>query len=258
MRVKLTLLATKRNAVLPLNYNHAVAGLIYRTIGNASEAFATALHDEGFAADHRRFKLFTFSRLFVKNRRVVGDRMVLESPEVSLQVSSPVGEFIEHFVSGLFQSERFHIAGIEFTLSEAETIAPPEFSGRMSFRALAPLTESVRDEQNRVRYLNLEDDWSGVIERNLARKYEALYGRAAVYDGLHWEWDKVYIAEATRRSRRPSVLIELSEGTKVRGWLAPFTIEGNKELIELGYETGFGSRNSMGFGMTEKMKGNHL
>ncbi|MFL6276006.1 MAG: CRISPR-associated endoribonuclease Cas6 [Blastocatellia bacterium] len=251
MRVKLTLLAVKRNAVLPLNYNHAVAGLIYRTIGNASEAFATALHDEGFEADRRRFKLFTFSRLFVKRRRVVGDRMFLESPEVTLQVSSPVGEFIEHFVSGLFQSERFHIAGSEFTLAEAETIAPPEFSERMSFRALAPITESVRDEQNRVRFLNLDDDWSGVIERNLARKYEALYGRAPVREGLHWEWDKVYITEATKRNRRPSVLIELSEGTKVRGWLAPFTIEGSKELIELGYHVGFGSRNSMGFGLAE-------
>jgi CRISPR-associated endoribonuclease Cas6 len=251
MRVKLTFLAAKRNATLPLNYNHAVAGLIYRTIGNASEAFAAALHDEGFEAGGRRFKLFTFSRLFVKHRQVVGDRLLLESPEVSLQVSSPVGEFIEHFVSGLFQSERFHIAGSEFTLAEAETIAPPEFTERMSFRALAPVTESVRDEQNRVRYLSLADDWSGVIARNLARKYEALYGRPPVYDGLHWEWSKEYIADATKRNRRPSVLIELSEGTKVRGWLAPFTIEASKELIELGYETGFGSRNSMGFGMAE-------
>jgi CRISPR-associated endoribonuclease Cas6 len=251
MRVKLTLLATKRNVVLPLNYNHAVAGLIYRTVGHASEEFASRLHDEGFEADRRRFKLFTFSRLSVKQRRVVGDRMMLEAPEVTLQVSSPVGEFIEHFVSGLFQSERFQIAGAEFTLAEAETIAPPEFTERMSFRALAPITESVRDEQNRTRYLSLEDDWSGVIARNLARKYEALYGHAPVYEGLHWEWDQAYIAEAGKRNRRPSVLIEVSEGTKVRGWLVPFTIEGSKELIELGYEAGFGNRNSMGFGMAE-------
>jgi CRISPR-associated endoribonuclease Cas6 len=251
MRVRLTFLASKGNAMLPLNYNHAVAGLIYRTIGNASEEFAAALHDEGFEADRRRFKLFTFSRLFARRSRVVGDRLLLESPEVLLQVSSPVGDFIEHFVSGLFQSARFQIAGCEFGLAEAETLAPPEFSERMSFRALAPITESVRDEQNRVRYLNLEDDWSGIIERNLARKYQALHGREPVYDCLHWEWDKGYIAEATRRNRRPSVLIEVSEGIKVRGWLAPFTVEGDKELIELGYEAGFGKSNAMGFGMVE-------
>src|SRR5437868_14925757 len=95
MRVKLTLLATKRNAMLPLNYNHAVAGLIYRTIGNASEAFAARLHDEGFEADRRRFKLFTFSRLFVQNRRVVGDRLLVESPEITLHVPSPAAVLIE-------------------------------------------------------------------------------------------------------------------------------------------------------------------
>ena len=40
MRVKLTLLATKQATTLPLNYNHAVASLIYDTLGHASAAFA--------------------------------------------------------------------------------------------------------------------------------------------------------------------------------------------------------------------------
>lgn len=237
--------------MLPLNYNHAVAGLIYRTIGTASEEFAAALHDEGFEADRRRFKLFTFSRLFAERSRVVGDRLMLESPGMSLQVSSPVGDFIEHFVSGLFQSERFNIAGSEFTLAEAQTVAPPEFTERMSFRALSPITESVRDEQNRVRYLRLEDDWSEIIKRNLVRKYIALHGREPLDNRLHWEWDGVYIAEATKRNRRPSVLIEINEGIKVRGWLVPFTVDGSKELIEIDYEAGFGKSNAMGFGLPE-------
>jgi CRISPR-associated endoribonuclease Cas6 len=37
----------------------------------------------------------------------------------------------------------------------------------------------------------------------------------------------------------------------VRGWLVPFRVEGSKELIELGYEAGFGKNNAMGFGMAE-------
>jgi CRISPR-associated endoribonuclease Cas6 len=249
MRVKLTLRATGPKTTLPLNYNHAVAGLIYRTLGNASEEFAAMLHDEGFKAERRTFKLFTFSRLFANRGRVVRDRLMLESPEVTLQVSSPVGDFIEHFVSGLFQSERFHIAGAAFTLGEAETIAPPDYTERMSLRALSPITESVRDEQNRVRYLGLEDDWSEVIGRNLVRKYTALHGREPIDHSLRWEWDKVYIAEARKRNRRPSVLIEVSEGIKVRGWMVPFTVEGSNELIEIGYEAGFGKSNAMGFGM---------
>lgn len=251
MRVKLTLMATKPKSTLPLNYNHAVAGLIYRTLGNASEEFATMLHDEGFKAERRTFKLFTFSRLVTDRHRVKGDRLLLESPMVSLQVSSPVEDFVEHFVSGLFGSEAFEIAGAQFTLAEAETIAPPEFSEHMVFRALSPVTQSVRDDQGRVRYLSLEDDWSELIGRNLVRKYISLYGREPVDERLRWEWDVVYITEAQNRNRRLSTLIEINQGIKVRGWLAPFTVEGSRELIEIGYEAGFGKSNAMGFGMAE-------
>lgn len=107
----------------------------------------------------------------------------------------------------------------------------------------------MRDEQNRVRYLGLEDDWSEIVKRNLIRKYIALYGREPADSRLQWEWDEEYIAEQAKRNRRPSVLIEVSEGIKVRGWLVPFTVEASKELIEIGYEAGFGKSNAMGFGL---------
>lgn len=250
MRVKLTLLASAKATRLPLNYNHAVASLIYDTLGQASTDFAARLHDEGFVSDGRRFKLFTFSRLTTRRSRVKEDRLLLEDQTVTLQVSSPVAEFVEHFVTGLFQSETFNIAGARFTLQQAETLPTPVFTGRMSFRALAPVTESVRDEQGGVRFLSPEDDWSEIMLRNLLRKYQALHGHAPSDDRLLWMWDQAYLTEAARRGRRASVLIDI-RGIKVRGWLAPFTVEGSTELIEIGYEAGFGARNSMGFGMVE-------
>jgi len=153
MRVKLTLLAVEKRAQLPLNYNHAVASLIYDTLGQASLDFATRLHDEGFNADGRRFKLFTFSRLALRRSQVKEERLWLEDPTVTLQISSPVAEFIEHFVTGLFQAETFNIAGARFTLQQAETLPPPVLTNLMSFRALSPITESVRDDQGGTRFL---------------------------------------------------------------------------------------------------------
>jgi len=250
VRVKLTLEAVRRGTLLPINYNHAVAALIYDTLGNASADFAARLHDKGFSVDGRRFKLFTFSRLAPRRSRVRQDRLLLEDSTISLQISSPVTEFVEHFVSGLFRAEAFTIAGAGFTLSQAETLGSPSFINRMSFRALSPITESVRDEQGGVKFLSPEDDWSEIMRRNLLRKYDALYGHAPADDRLCWTWDQSYLAEATRRGRRASSLIDI-RGIKVRGWLAPFTVEGSAELIEMGYEAGFGARNSMGFGMGE-------
>ena len=120
---------------MPLNYNYAVASLIYNTLGNSSIDFAARLHDEGFSAEGRKFKLFTFSRLAAHRSVVKAGRLLLEDPTVSLQISSPVAEFIEHFVSGLFRSESFEIAGSRFSLTQAKTLAPPDFAERMSFRA---------------------------------------------------------------------------------------------------------------------------
>lgn len=250
MRVKLTLQATKPTTVLPLNYNHAVASLIYDTLGQASTEFAARLHDEGFISDGRSFKLFTFSRLNVRRSRVKGNQLLLEDPTVTLQISSPVAEFVEHFVTGLFQAKSFHIAGSRFTLQQAETLPTPAFTERMSFRALSSITESVRDEQGGVRFLSPVDEWSEIIKRNLLRKYQALHGHAPSDERLIWTWNQSYLDEANRRGRRASALVDI-RGIKVRGWLAPFTVEGSLELIEIGYEAGFGARNSMGFGMAE-------
>jgi CRISPR-associated endoribonuclease Cas6 len=50
-------------------------------------------------------------------------------------------------------------------------------------------------------------------------------------------------------------LITLKEGrsdeTKIKGTLAPFRLRAPRELMEVGYECGFGEKNSMGFGMVK-------
>jgi CRISPR-associated endoribonuclease Cas6 len=253
MRVQLTLNAVTPNAHLPLNTNYALAALIYRVLGSASEEFATRLHNEGYDSEGRTFKLFTYSRLDFRRSHRSGDAIVLDDPGVRLLVSSPLPEFVECFVSGLFASESFQIANTRFVLTSAETIAPPDFTQTKAFHAISPITESVRDEQGRVRYLGVDEDWSGVLQRNLTRKYRALYGTDPVDNTLRWEWDQAYLQRMNAQGRRASALVDIN-GIKIRGWLAPFTVEGSQELIELGYETGFGSRNSMGFGMAEAIK----
>jgi CRISPR-associated endoribonuclease Cas6 len=250
VRVKLTLNALRRETVLPLNYHHAVASFIYATLASASVDFAAQLHDVGFRTNGRTFKLFTFSRLQTTRARQHLDKLVLEHPEVLLQISSPVGQFIEKLIGGFSGNPIVEIAGNEFQFVRAELIPPPIFQERMKLRALSPITESVRGEREHPTFLSLEDDWSEVMGANLLRKYEALYDCQPDDKSFVWRWDKDYIARAEQRGKRLSVLREI-HGISIRGWLAPFTVEGSKALIELGYEAGFGARNSMGFGMAE-------
>ena len=250
MRVKLTLNALHPETSLPLNYHHAVASFIYSTLAAGSMEFASKLHDVGYRTNGKTFKLFTFSRIKTAKARRQEDNLVLEDPEVSLQISSPVGEFIEHLVGGFSGNPLIKIADAEFGFVGAELFPPPVFQERMAFRALSPITETVKGDREHPSFLSLGDDWSEVIQRNLLRKYEVLYGNQPDDQRLVWAWDKDYLARAEQRGKRLSVLREI-RGINIRGWLAPFTVEGSTALIEMGYEAGFGSRNSMGFGMCE-------
>ncbi|MCK5504612.1 MAG: hypothetical protein KAJ10_05590 [Thermodesulfovibrionia bacterium] len=43
------------------------------------------------------------------------------------------------------------------------------------------------------------------------------------------------------------------KGTNIIGFMAPFEVAGSPELIETGYEAGFGEKGSMGFGMVKEV-----
>lgn len=251
MRIKLTFRALTEKATIPLNYNHAVSALIYKTVAESSFEFAEKLHERGFIAENRQFKLFTFSRIETRdafvNRRT--SRILLNNPYIKLQISSPVCEFLNNFVRGLFAQSSFRIDKSDFALADSETLDAPKFSEEMQFRAASPITEAVRNQAGEAVFLLPENDWSTVITRNLQRKHEAFYGKPLPDAEVIWNWNENYFADK-RNYKKASKLIDI-RGIKIRGWLAPFTVKGNVELIKLGYETGFGNRNSVGFGMAE-------
>jgi len=250
VRIKLTFAATEPDTRLPVDYQHLLSGLIYSTLRSVANDFAGRLHDLGYESDGRRFKLFTFSRLKTKGARLAQEHLVLEDPEIELLISSPVGEFIEHLVNGFSSSDGVIIGDGRFQIISLDQVPAPVFKERMYFRALSPITMSCRREGEHDRFLSLADEWSELISGNLAGKYKALHRREPVNQRVRWRWDQEYVAMAERRGKRLSSLKKF-HGIDVKGWLAPFMVEGSRELIELGYEAGFGARNSMGFGMAE-------
>lgn len=251
MRIKLVFKAKDNNASIPLNYNYAVSALIYKTIAESSPEFAHKLHEKGFVVGEKTFKLFTFSRIETKDAFVDFKlkRIFLNNPFIKLQVSSPIDEFLKNFVFGTFTKQTFRIDKSDFVLDSAETIEETEITEEMNFRALSPITQSIRNDKNETVYLLPKDAWSEIITRNLQRKYEALYGKSLPDAKVEWKWNEDYFTDE-RKQKKAEKLIDI-KGIKVRGWLALFSVKGNRELIKLGYETGFGNKNSQGFGMAE-------
>lgn len=260
MRLKLTLLQKRKVESLPLNANYYISAAIYRTLEQSSPDFATVMHHYGYSSpdERRKFKLFTFSNLDVPERHIDKERqrLISRSKTISFTLSSPMDDFLTHLVSGLFADNNFRIDEAIFEKGAVETLPDPEFKETMEFSMLSPLTVSVMRPDRTKEFLKYNDERLPlVLLQNLKAKYQAVYRtefQGEVND-FRVAFSERYIE---RQNGKIEKLITLKEGreeeTKVKGILCPFTISAPMELIKVGYECGFGERNSQGFGMVKQ------
>ncbi len=235
---------------LPVNYNHLLAGVIYRFLAESDPEYASFLHEEGYRAAEKRFKLFTFSQLMAERRRITGDNIHFRST-LTWYVSSPVERFLSHFADTLLTEGRLSLAQRQLPITDVTIPRIPHFRPEMRFRCLSPIVMTTTREYHGKQAMHycMPDDpaLSELIRQNLIRKHEAIHGRAPHDDTLTFAFDKAYI---DRRQGRVTRLIDY-KGIKIRGIMCPFRVTGNPALIQIGYECGFGDKNSAGFGMAE-------
>ena len=235
---------------LPINYNYHLAGVIYRFLAESDPEYASFLHEEGYAAAEKHFKLFTFSQLMAERRRITGATIHFGST-LMWSVSSPVERFLSHFADTLLTEGRLSIGSHELRIRDVNVPRIPHFQSEMDFRCLSPIVMSTVREHHGKQAMHycLPDDpaLSDLIRQNLIRKHEAIHGRAPDNDTLTFTFDKNYI---DRRQGRVTRLVDY-KGIKIRGVLCPFRVSGSIPLIRVGYECGFGDKNSAGFGMAE-------
>lgn len=264
MRLRLTLVAAKREGSFTLNYAYYLSSAIYSWIEQSSPEYSAFLHQKGYSPEglHRRFKHFCFSQLVVPDRRIDGGRLHFRSPEMIWYVGMPVDATVQHLVTGMFEKRGFFIEREDnrFLIEQIEVLPEPEWKSSMTFRLLSPVTVSVPEQRNGrlvPRYLRVNDPLlSEALRTNIVNKYRSLYGENGPEGAQPFQcaFDQHFIA-SRGGPERVSKLITIKEGrtdeTKVRGFLCPVNIEGDIDLIKLAYDSGLGEKNSMGFGMIE-------
>ena len=239
-----------KGIVLPINYNHLLVGVIYRFLAESNPEYADFLHDEGYHADAKRFKLFTFSQLMAERRRIIGAEIQFGST-LTWFVSSPVERFLSHFADTLLTEGSLFIGSQRLKIKDVSVPRVPQFRSETVFRCLSPIVMSTvheHDGKRRTHYC-LPDDphLSDLIRQNLLNKHRAIHGHFPHDDTLSFRFDERYIR---RKRGRVTRLVDF-KGIKVRGILCPFRVSGSVALIQVGYECGFGDKNSAGFGMVE-------
>lgn len=254
MRIRLQLTIKRGSNTLPINYQYPVAAWIYKTIHLANPEFSAWLHEHGYSYENRKFKLFTFSPIKFEDYIIQKDRIIAQTPNCSITLSFLLPEAVKHFVSGCFKSQHFGLGDktsqVDFEAQAIDIESEIEFANAMRFRSVSPICISEPVERNgKLTSQYLSPDDAGYEKRffdNLREKYLSANEGAKELTGN---------CKLTVLSTPKSKLITIKQGTpaesKVRGYQYNFEIEAPKELIEVGYYAGFGSMNSMGFGLTK-------
>lgn len=271
MRIKVTFVPQKFPASFPLD-NHPLSSLIYSIIGGVDPEYAEFLHEDGYAVrpeleppriagsvgkgSLKRFRFFVYSRLFLPGAYIEDGRLWCKPGTVEWQIASPIPELMEALVMGLGGAGSVTIGdrdGVtEMEVAEIAMVEPPRFVRRMRFTLLSPITVSMEERgpqgERRKHYLRADEpEFGSLVAENLREKYRALTGAEPPDASLEFDFDWDYI----RRRGGPERVSKLVsyKGTRIKAYLAPFTVRGSEELIALGWESGFGVANAQGFGM---------
>lgn len=247
---------------LPINYNYFLSSALYNLLDFGKPEFAAFLHNKGYNLNGRSYKLFTFSLLFEKYS-IADNKINLLSPKAYIYVSSPIiDEFLKGLVIGAFRMKEMRLMIQQeefiFEIEQMEEVPPPTFTAEMNFKLLSPLVLSTYETdptKNQQYYLRFSDDLNiinRVFNNNLKNKYKIIHQKEYTGEDLSFKWDNNYINRMLSKKKRIVKKIPIySKGRPIYiiANNAPFKLSGSPELIELGYETSYGEKNSMGFGM---------
>ncbi len=109
-----------------------------------------------------------------------------------------------------------------------------------------------------------EEGFSEAIEQNLIKKYRLIYGKEPygyiknvynLYENTGILKFKITIDSDYMNRRSGKITKKINfKNTEIIGFMAPFEVTGNPKIIEIGYETGFGEKGSIGCGCVRVIK----
>ncbi|MCR4436982.1 MAG: CRISPR-associated endoribonuclease Cas6 [Clostridiales bacterium] len=223
--------------ILPINYNHLLQALIYKTMDHE---LANFLHTKGYG-EGRKFKLFCFSNLRgnYDTKRMPG--FIVFQNRLELEISSPLSQFCESLANG-FLKKTLRL-GENILLVQGVSVDWKKITeNRIMVDTLSPVvaysTLLRPDGRSYTCYFQPgENDFERISAENLRKKYRALYRE----DGGDGEI-------SIKCLNRPRLHVIQYKDTIIKGYSGRMLIEGPPELLQVALDAGLGSKNSQGFG----------
>ncbi len=250
MRISISFKAVSSSLILPIHYNHLVQAFIYASLDRMIAKF---YHDQGFSYGKRRFKLFTFSRLLGKGRRLLREtREIAFSGRVCLKIGAVDERLLESLATYLVREGCFRLGENLCELEAVEVEMPVEAHGPVVVRAISPITtySTLKTPEGRRKtyfYTPFEAEFSEKLLENLMRKAKALWGEKELppLNGAY--------VKPLRVSNRNLTIVNF-KNYWIKGWTGLYEMNLPSPYFELAYNAGLGAKNSQGFGMVEMVE----
>ena len=147
MRFKITLQVNSRafGRSLPLNYMYELSSAVYRILSKSDIDYSSWLHKNGFEADRKRFKLFTFSRFVIPRYKIdkENQRLSILSDEVEWYITFLPEKSTRQFIEGVFKFQKMQVGDkrstVEFMVRSIEILPPLQYKEEMFFETLSPV-----------------------------------------------------------------------------------------------------------------------
>lgn len=229
----------------PIQYNHLVQSAIYAAL---PADLASYLHNEGYAAGGRRYKLWSFSRLMGKFSIDKASGTISFPEGARLVVSSPDMKFFLPLVNNLLTQKSIRLGDIKLQVGEVRLEEQKVEDEVLVVRTLSPVvvySTLLRPEGGKYTcyYQPGEGEFNKLISVNLRRKYEALYEKQPPNGDV-----RVIPLD------RPRLHVMSYKDTVIKGYTGRLKLHGPQELLQIGLDAGLGGKGSQGYGCVEKVK----
>lgn len=221
---------------------------------NLDHALSEWLHEEGHAYGERRFKLFTFSRLFGKRESMNG-KIGFSGP-VHFYLGAVDTEVLGSLAQHLLTRPTVRLGNSKCRVTEVGVEPEPDVASLepVRIKTLSPITaySTLQTPDRRKKtyyYAPQEKEWSESLVSNIARKAKALGWETDIDSDLLDTWIRPYKVKSADQK------ILNFKGTIIKGWTGLYEAKLPEPYFRLAYDAGFGSKNAQGFGMVGVVNG---
>ena len=248
MRARVIFRLQNRGGVVPFHHQHVLAQLIKGLIVRENKK------------EFLNFKTYNFSGL--KGQTKISRKgLHFFSSKITLVLSSPDKNFIDHFLSTLFSHDEIEVGNLRLVPESVELEEPVITNGPVKIVCISPvvLVKPVFGDQNTKKFIHPEADFFSdqIFDSTIMRmSRETNYSEKEIDSFYKFQIvpDNAYISRMDKQQKKYARIYSVFDDDvkyEVRGYTFPFTLYAEKEVLEFLFNCGMGYFCHKGFGMID-------